>query len=180
MLKANDSLVLVIDIQEKLTKMLGESDVSKNAQIVTKAASILNIPTIITEQYPKGLGETLEAIKDASSNAKYFEKTSFSALKSEEILSEIKNSGKKQVVLFGIEAHICVLQTAIELTSCGFEVYLLPDCSGSRKNIDFELSIKYMQNEGVKVISKEMALFMWLEGSAHPNFKEVQALIKNA
>lgn len=178
MIKPNDCLFLIIDIQEKLVKMLKDSNVKENAVILSKACDILNVNTIITEQYPKGLGETVKEIKDSSSKAKYFEKTAFSALKSEEIFNAIKASGKKQIIICGIEAHICVLQTALDLLASGYEVYYVKNCSGSRNSYDIETAEELLKQEGVKVVTTEIVLFSLLESSKHPNFKEVQALIK--
>lgn len=178
MISSENSLFLIIDIQEKLVKMLENDDIVKNTFVISKACDVLNIPVVVTEQYPKGLGETVLDIKSALSNAKYFEKTSFSALQNEDVLNEIEKSSKKQIIICGIEAHICVLQTAVELVDKGFEVYLLNDCSASRKNSDYLSAVEFLKQKGVKIVNKEIALFMFLRSSKHPNFKELQALIK--
>ena len=181
MLNQENSIVLMIDIQEKLVSMLNNlSAIAKEkTEKIIRAAKILNIKTIVTEQYPKGLGETIKEIKDVlKEDYKPFEKTSFSAIKEENILNEIKTSGKKQVVIFGIEAHICVFQTAIELKEMGYEVYVISDASFSRNNNEKELAMKNFRHLGILTLSVETLLFMWLKSSKHPDFKEVQALIK--
>lgn len=178
MLNSENSLLLVIDIQDKLVNMLENSNIVKNAYTITTMAEKLNIPTVITEQYPKGLGETCPEIKNSALSAKYFEKTSFSALQNDEIKNEILLSGKKEILIMGIEAHICVLQTAIELKNAGLDVYFLNDCSASRNTEDFNTAIEYLKQNDIKIINKEIALFMELKTSKHPNFKELQALIK--
>ena len=113
-LNIENSLVVVIDVQEKLLNSVFNKDsCEKNSRIVTGAASILGIPVVATEQYPKGLGSTVDAVKQQflSNNANVFEKITFSALQNEDVLNAIKNSGRKQIVIFGIETHICVSQT---------------------------------------------------------------------
>lgn len=177
MLNKNDCLFLIIDIQEKLVKMLEETDIVKNVTILVKSCDVLNIPTIITEQYPKGLGSTIDEIKSVS-NATYFEKTAFSAIKDEKILKEIENKNKKQIIICGIEAHICVLQTALELKEKGYEIYFVNDCSASRKSSDFQTAVEYLKQEDIRIVSKEIVLFSLLETSRHPNFKELQQLVK--
>nr|MCR5260370.1 isochorismatase family protein [Candidatus Gastranaerophilales bacterium] len=90
----------------------------------------------------------------------------------------IEKINRKQIIICGIEAHICVLQTAEELINCGYEVYLLKDCSASRRKDDFETAVEYMKQTGVKIINKEIALFMLLKSARHQKFRELQALIK--
>ena len=179
MLQKENSLLLIIDIQEKLVKMVGPNNpVSQNCQKLLKASAILNIPCIITEQYPKGLGETISEIKSANPTAKYFEKTSFSAISTEEIKKAIITSEKKQVILCGIEAHICVLQTALELLSIGIEVFVVKDACASRKEDNFNNAFNRLAQEGARITDTEITLFELLRSSTHPNFKEIQSLIK--
>ena len=179
MLKQSEALLLVIDLQEKLVKMVGEDNqVATNCEKLLKATEILNIPAIITEQYPKGLGETISPIKKANNTTKYFEKTSFSAISTEEIKKELCVLEKKQVILCGIEAHICVLQTALELIENGFEVYVIKDACASRKLENFNTAFSRLTQTGAIVSDTEITLFELLKSSKHPNFKEIQSLIK--
>lgn len=171
----NNALVLIIDVQEKLVNMLNDATVKTDSIKIARAASILNIPTVITEQYPKGLGSTITEIKDALPNAKYFEKTHFSALK-EDGFKEFLT--KKQIILFGIETHICVLQTAFDLLNSGYEVFIVKNACGSRLEENKELALQRLRHAKAQIVTTEMVLFELLEGSKHPNFKEVQALIK--
>ena len=180
MLNIEDSLVLIIDVQEKLLNTaFNKEQLEKNAKIMASSARILEIPTIVTEQYPKGLGSTVERVKsELMESTKFFEKVSFSALDTEEILNTIKSYDKKQIVIFGIETHICVNQTASALTELGYEVYLIKDASGSRKLEEHLAGIERMRENGVHPITTEIALFEWLKTAKHPKFKEVQGLIK--
>ena len=170
-----ESLLLVIDVQEKLVNMLEGDEVKNNAVKIAKACGILEIPTVITEQYPKGLGSTIEEIKEALPNAEYIEKTTFSALKEDEVK---KFLSQKQVIIFGIETHICVLQTAMDLLSEGYEVFVVQNACGSRDEANKQAALRRLIHAGAQIVTTEMVLFELLEGSKHPNFKEVQALIK--
>lgn len=178
-LSAENSLLLIIDIQERLVAALDKDIVVSKAVKVANAAKILGIPTIVTEQYPKGLGNTVEQLKAVlPSDAEFVEKTSFNALLEEGMADKIKSYGKKQVVIFGIETHICVHQTAAALLEAGYDVYVIKDACASRNKYEFKQGIDIMQQNGVKVSCVEIALFEWLKGAKNPKFKEVQALIK--
>lgn len=178
-LSQHDNLVLIIDVQERLVGML-EKDiiVSKTAKLA-EAAKILGIPVIVTEQYPKGLGSTVMPVAEKlPAHTPVFEKTSFSALDTEGIAEKIKSYGKKQIILCGIETHICVHQTCAALLEAGYDVYVMKDACASRNKYEFEQGISIMQQNGAKITCLEIVLFEWLKSARHPNFKEVQALIK--
>lgn len=174
----NNSLIFIIDVQEKLVKMLNEDEVKNSSIKLAKAAKILNIPTIITEQYPKGLGSTIIEVKENLSEAAFFEKTYFDALKDEKISNAIKSYNKKQIIIFGIETHICVLQTAFNLLNKNYEVFVVKNACGSRNSKNKEIALKRMERAGAQIVTEEMVLFELLESSKHPNFKEVQNLVK--
>lgn len=179
MLSAENSLVLCIDIQEKLVAALNKNTIVSNAVKIISAANTLDIPILVTEQYPKGLGNTVEPLKAVlPAGSEVFEKTYFNALLEEGMLEKIKSYGKKQIVIFGIETHICVHQTASALVEEGFEVYVIKDACASREKYEFKAGIEVMKQNGVKVSCVEIALFEWLKGAKNPKFKEVQALIK--
>ena len=178
MLTCENTLILVIDFQEKLVNMLKENNCAKNCEKLITASNILNIETIITEQYPKGLGKTITELKLANQDAKNYEKTTFSAFSTETIKEAITKSNKKDIVLCGIETHICVLQTALELQEAGYNVYLVKDACGSRSLDNYQTAIERMKNSQVTITDTETTLFEFLRSSKHPNFKEVQALIK--
>lgn len=173
-----DSLILCIDIQEKLVRMLNNPDeITANCKKIMKLASILNIPSLITEQYPRGLGETIDEIKRIK-DFKIFEKTTFSVFQTDEIKREIKNLNKKNILIFGIETHICVLQTVFDLIDEGYRVYLIEDCCASRDIKNHQCALELMNKKGADILRIELALFEFLKSSKHPKFKEVQALIK--
>ena len=130
MLNINDTTIICIDIQEKLAGIASES-VIKNTVKLMKTAGILNINTIVTEQYPKGLGETIPEIKSIK-DFKTIEKTTFSAYQTPEFKNEFDKLNNKNVLIFGIETHICVSQTANVLAEAGFDVNVIVDACGSR------------------------------------------------
>lgn len=177
-LNQNDSILLIVDIQERLLNAVSNIEtVHKNSVIMAKAANILGLPVFVTEQYPKGLGSTIEEIKNAVT-AKYYEKFSFNALFDMDLLSELKNTGKKQVIVMGIETHICVHQTVAGLIENGFDVTVLADACGSRFAESYLAGLKTIEANGAQVKPTEMVLFELLKSAKHPKFKEIQALIK--
>jgi nicotinamidase-related amidase len=180
MLNGEDSLLVVIDIQEKLVlaSKYG-NEVADNMAKVATAARLLDIPTIVTEQYPKGLGETVPTIKTTlAPNTNIIEKSAFSAMLEPEFAQKIKASGKKQIVIGGIETHICVLQTAAALIEEGFDVYVIKDACASRNKKEYKTGLELLKQYGAKITCVEIALFEWLRTSKNPKFKEVQSLIK--
>jgi len=176
MLKPEKCLILMIDMQEKLVKATHAEQEVLCANKLIKASEILNIPAIVSEQYPKGLGSTMECLKN--NFQKYIEKTSFSLLREENVCEILKSYEKSQIILFGIEAHICVYQTAMDLIEKGYEVYLIKDASKSRTEYEFKTGIELMRQEGIKITCLEIVLFELLQSSKNPYFKEIQSLIK--
>ena len=177
MLNPEASIVVVIDIQDKLVTAVGKYNPLKTACKIAKTADILGIPSIITEQYPKGLGDTARDLKTCIS-ADYIEKTTFSAMRTPEFKKKLESYGKKQVVIFGIEAHICVYQTVCDLIKEGYEVYFVKDASASRNKYEFKTGTELIKQHGAYITCSEIVLFEWLQSSKNKNFKEIQALIK--
>ena len=139
----------------------------------------MGVKTVVTEQYPKGLGQTIEPLREIlGENYLPVEKTSFSALKEDGFIEMLKQTGKKQVVICGIESHICVYQSAMELIENGFEVVVARDICASRNKFEYKCAMDLLKACGAKVSCLEIILFEWLKGSKNPCFKEVQALIK--
>ncbi len=178
-LSADNSLVLIIDIQERLVGALDKDIVVTKAVKVASAAKALGIPVVVTEQYPKGLGNTVTQLKEVLPvDTEIFEKTSFNAFSESGIAEKIKSYDKKQIVIFGIETHICVHQTAAALLEAGYDVYVIKDACASRNKYEFKQGIDIMQQNGAKISCVEIALFEWLKGAKHSKFKEIQTLIK--
>ena len=176
LINIENSQILVIDIQEKLLNAVFNREcVEKKSKILIKVAEILELPVTVTEQYPQGLGETIEGLKE---NAKVFTKTSFNALEDEELLNNLSGHDRNQVIIFGIETHICVHQTVASLIQKGFEVTVINDACGSRSEFEYQQALLTMKENGAKIKSTEMVIFELLKSAKHPNFKEIQGLIK--
>lgn len=180
LINEEDSILLIIDVQEKLVNAIFNKDFAESkSAILAKAANILNIPAIVTEQYPKGLGNTVLKIKESLlPETKFFEKTSFSALDSQDLFEHLKNIQRKQIIIFGIETHICVSQSANALVEAGYEVFVVSDACGSRAETEHLAGLSRMKDNGVKTVTTEIVLFELLKSAKHPNFKEIQNLIK--
>lgn len=179
MLDIENSVVIAIDIQEKLVNAVAKHSPVEQACKIVQTAKILDIPVIVTEQYPQGLGATVFDFKEClGEDTSFFEKTAFSALFSDELKEKLANSNRKQVILFGIEAHICVYQTACDLIAQGYEVYIVKDASASRNKYEFKTGIELLKQIGAKITCTEIVLFELLKTSKNPNFKAIQALIK--
>lgn len=182
MLNSMDSIVLVIDIQEKLIAALNQGikeQMLKKAPKLVKAARLLDVHTVVTEQYPKGLGHTIKEVScELPAYCMPVEKTCFCAVMEDGFLEKIKSLKKKQILLCGIEAHICVYQTAAKLLEEGFDVYIVKDLCASRNKVEFECAMDLLRQMGAKITCVEMVLFEWLKTAKNPCFKEIQAMIK--
>lgn len=177
-LKAENSVLVVIDIQEKFVDVIYDSEkVIENTKKLLKAASILDIPIIITEQYPKGLGHTLNELFTVAQKQTILEKTTFSCYKDNEFADHLKKLKRKQIIITGIEAHVCVSQTVHDLLAEGYQPHLMADAISSRCPENAEIALEKMINSGAIASSVEIALFELLKNAKHPNFKEIQKLI---
>lgn len=179
-LNENDCLLLIIDIQEKLINAVFNKDnLRKKAAIISSAAKILDIPTLITEQYPKGLGSTIEEVRaNVGKSSIYLEKLTFSAWDNQQIAEIIKKSGKKQIIVCGIETHICISQTVNALIENNYNVNVIADISGSRSEFEYQMGLDRIRENGGSIITTEIALFELLKSAKHSKFKEIQSLIK--
>jgi len=175
--KENETLFLMIDIQEKFEGVIFSlAEVIDNADILNRASEILEIPLIVTEQYPKGLGATLSQIY-LPENTPILEKTKFSAF-TPEVEKLIVETGKKSIILYGIEAHVCLTQTAIELLSKGYQVGIVADAVSSR-HVDNKLyALTRLGNLGIHIVTTEMILFELINHAKHPKFKDISQLVK--
>lgn len=175
-LNQENCLLLIIDIQEKLLNaVFNKDELAKKSKILVNSAKILDIPIFVTEQYPQGLGESLEGFKDS---ATVFTKLAFNALYDENLLDELTQTGKKQIIVCGIETHICVHQTVAALIEQGFDVTVVRDACGSRAELEYQSALACMKQNGAKIKTTEMIIFELLKGAKHPKFKEIQTLIK--
>jgi nicotinamidase-related amidase len=180
LLDASKSSLLIVDVQDRLLPAMAVGNhVVARAKILQAAAKEMNVPVTISEQYPKGLGRT---VPDFTSNdAKVFEKLAFSCWRDDAMRRHfitLHETGRPQVIVAGIEAHVCVLQTAIDLAQAGFATYVVADAVASRKQQSAELAFNRMAVSGVQVINTEMAIFELLGKAGSPAFKALSSLIK--
>lgn len=180
-INSSDSLLLIIDIQDRLFQAMEDKVqgvIKKNSAILIKTAAEFNIPMIITEQYRKGLGETIPELKEITSGCTNLEKTYFNCMKDEQIKQDVLKTGKKTVIITGIESHICVLQTALSLIADGMKVVIASDAVGSRRKEDWKAALKILSGAGALVYPSETISFMIIEKSGTPEFKKLSPLFK--
>ena len=178
LISAEKSCLLVVDVQEKLAPAMAAGDkVIENIRVLMTAASKLASPILVSEQYPKGLGPTIEQIASLS-NGNALEKISFSCMADEGFAGKFHKLGRRQAVIAGIEAHVCVLQTAMQLLDRGCKVFVVADATTSRTVENHQLALQRLQAAGAKIVSTEMVLFEWLERADNELFKEISQLIK--
>ncbi|MCH8029712.1 MAG: hydrolase [Candidatus Dadabacteria bacterium] len=174
--------LVVVDMQEKLIPAIPKgprAKVIKNSQILIETANTLGMPIVATEQYPKGLGPTVEEISSSVGDGfSPIEKLSFSCARSDEFKSAIKNTGRPDVLICGIETHVCVLQTVIDLMNDGHTVYVPADAVASRRELDWSTGLKFAEKAGAVVGTTETFFFQLLERAGTDEFKKLVKLVK--
>lgn len=180
LIDAHHSLLLVIDFQTRLMPAIADgAAVLRNALILAQAAQSLSVPTLATEQYPIGLGHTAPEI--AALCGESLEKTTFGACGTPAFLQAVQRmapSGAPTLLISGCEAHVCVLQTALQLHAQGFDVRVVVDAVGSRSAISKHTALERMRAAGIGQVTTEMVLFEWLRDAKHPQFRDLSKLIK--
>lgn len=171
--------LLVVDIQERLLPAMHEKErVAQNALRLVKGAGILGLPTRVTEQYRKGLGGTIPELAASMAHFNPIEKMTFSALQAGDLLKALQNSGIENVLLCGIECHVCVCMTCLDLIANGFHPFVIADAVSSRTSENCSLGIDRMRQAGATIVSTEMVLFELLERADAPAFKQILNLVK--
>jgi len=177
----DNSLLLVIDIQTKLVAAMPENDADQmldNSGRLIDAAKTLDIPILLTEQYPKGLGSTDHQLTEKlAKNTAIFDKTGFSCLSADGFPNALKQRGRKQIIVVGQETHVCVLQTALELLNQDYQIHIVEDAVCSRKTEHKLFALQRMQQQGATITCHESILFEWLKNSTHPAFKSISRLL---
>ena len=172
---------LLIDLQTKLLPALHENEaLLANSIKLLKGLNLLEVELLYSEQYPKGLGSTDEALLPHLQNAKRYEKREFSCFANEDFMNDIQASNPQggELIIFGAEAHVCVYQTVRDATYSLFDVYIVEECISSRTPQNKALAIDAMKELGASIVSIEMLLFCMMQTSTHSKFKEISALIK--
>lgn len=178
-MKKEDTVFVVIDIQTGLMPVMHRADsMEKKVIKMMKGARTLGMDILVTQQYTKGIGCTEGEVAVAIEEFRHIEKISFSAMRTPEFVDRLEATGKKTVVICGIEAHICVQQTVLDLLEAGYNVVVAADCISSRDKEHKELSIRRMENAGAVVTSHEAILFDLLGSADDPAFKQISRIVK--
>jgi nicotinamidase-related amidase len=179
-LESGRSALVIIDMQDAFRMKIADfTEVAARIAVMVQAARLLDLPILVTEQYPKGLGHTAQEILSAlPDSVQIIEKTTFSSCGVEHFQSQLERASPRHVLVCGIEAHICVNQTAHDLLARGFKVHLLNDCITSRDPGNKQTALEKMQMSGAIPSSMEMALFELMRDARHEQFRAIQGLIK--
>ncbi len=170
---------LVIDIQERLLPHICEHEaLLKNVGILLHGFKALEIPVLVTEQYKKGLGETAPPVKEVLEDFNPMEKITFSCCDDPQFMVKMNNATKKYVIVCGIESHVCVLQTTIDLLEAGFQPVVVEDCISSRKSSDTVIAVERMRQEGAIITTYESILFELARVAGTDTFKAISKLVK--
>ncbi len=179
LLTAQNSLLLIIDVQEKFREHIHNfQETMHNIVVMAEGAKLLDVPVFVTEQYPQGLGKTVREIAEVVQLAQEFEKTAFSCCQDSKFIEALKNTGRKQIVVCGIETHVCVNQTVLDLLNLDYQVHVVVDAVSSRNPENKNRGLQKMQTAGALMSSAEMSLLELVGDSGKPVFKSVQRLIK--
>lgn len=179
---ASESTLVIVDTQMRLAAAMPDGmreRVLSNSGILLQTAALLNIPVLVTEQYPKGLGHTEPTVaRHLSAQAQHFEKTCFSCCGVPGFMDMLHEFARRHIVLAGMETHVCVLQTALELNDAGNQVFVAEDAVCSRAEAHHHNALARLRQAGVIVSNTESVLFEWLRDASHAHFKQVSALIR--
>jgi nicotinamidase-related amidase len=182
-LNREDAVLVVVDVQERLVPAIDRELYErslKNFKIVLEAAGTLGLPIVLTEQYPKGLGRTVSPVLQALEGKAYerIEKVAFSCGRDERFLAAIAKTVRRQVILVGMETHVCVYQTSVDLINAGYEVFVLDDAVSSRFPHNYLSGIASLRDAGAVVISTETAVFQMMKVAGTPEFKKISSLLR--
>lgn len=182
-LNRDEAVLVVIDVQERLVPAIDKGlyeRARRNIAVAIETAGTLGLPILLTEQYPKGLGRTVPYFQEALEGKRYelLEKIAFSCARDELFLSALMKTGRRQVILTGMETHVCVYQTALDLVNAGYEVFVPEDAVSSRSLSDHQGGIAGMRDAGVRVVPTETAVFQMLKEAGTPEFKKISSLLR--
>ena len=173
------SQLLIIDVQERLAAAMHDKDAMvQNCGRLLEAARLAGVPFTISEQYPEGLGETVAPLQEKAEGVVRLAKAEFSCIRNEPIRAALRAHSRPHLILCGIEAHVCVLQTAIEAKADGYDVFVAIDATASRRPESREIAIHRLTAAGVQVVTTEMVVFEWIGSAASPHFKALSKLIR--
>jgi nicotinamidase-related amidase len=178
-IKKENTIAVVIDIQSRLYPFIQDyEEITRNNRILLQGLRLLGVPIVVTQQYTKGLGETIPEIAEVLGEYKHIEKMSFSCCDEPRFNEDLALASKMYVVVTGIEAHVCVMQTVNDLIGQGYIPVVVEDCVGSRKPNDKNMAVERMRQAGAIITTYESILFELLKYSGTPEFKEISKLVK--
>lgn len=179
MLKTHNTVFVLVDVQGKLAQLMdGKDALFQNLRKLVQGVQVLEVPILWLEQNPAGLGPTIPELAELLQGQKPMAKTHFSCCGDEAFMAALRATGRKQVLLAGLEAHVCIYQTAADLVRQGYEVEVVADCVSSRAAANRELALQKMQQLGARLTSVEMALFELLGKAEGPAFKAMLKIVK--
>lgn len=179
LLDKNRSVLVLIDFQERLFPHVHEYEsVLARIDLLLFAANLLHVPVLLTEQYPKGLGGTVEPIRKELPNIRPLEKLTFSCAAVSDFNEWLASFRRDQILLAGIETHICVAQTALDLVSKGMNIYVIADATSSRKPLDAQIALHRLDRSGMTITTAEAVVFEWLGRAGTEEFKAIQPKLK--
>jgi nicotinamidase-related amidase len=182
-LNREDAVLVVVDVQERLVPAIDKELYARslrNFKVAIETAGTLGLPIVLTEQYPKGLGRTVPDVLRALEGKTYerIDKVSFSCARNEGFLAALAKIARRQVILIGMETHVCVYQTSVDLLNAGYEVFVLDDAVSSRFPHNYRSGIAALRDAGAVVVSTETAVFQLLNVAGTPEFKKISSLLR--
>ena len=178
-LKKENAALVIVDIQERLAVAMSEKDrVIANTQHLIEASKMMRFPLVVTEQYPKGLGPTVAEIKGVLTGHNPIEKITFSCCGEPSFPKAVSATGRKQIILVGMETHVCVLQTCLDLLQAGYTVHVVSDAVCSRSAENYRTALEYMRDAGAVITCTETVLFQLLERAGSDEFKAISKRIR--
>ena len=179
LIAAEKASLVVVDVQERLAPAIdGQAAVVENCARLLQAAERLAVPVLVSEQYPQGLGATISALAPWTAAARRIEKVSFSCMGEPAFAEALKSAARRQAVVCGMEAHVCVLQTAMEMQAAGTETFVVADATGSRRAESKTVALERLARAGVEIVTTEMVIFEWLGRAGSEAFREVSKLVR--
>ena len=174
-----DSLLLIIDIQQAMLKVINPWElVAGKAKQLIQSANVLDVPILLTEQYKKGLGETIPELIQEIKSPQVFPKEHFSACLEADFIPTVESFNRKKIVVVGMETHVCVLQTCLDLIKAGFQVHLVADAVASRVDENRDIAIDLLRQAGAVISSTEIVIFQWACRANSDEFRNILPIVK--
>ena len=179
LMRAENACLMIVDVQQRLlSAMDSPRSVLSGCSLMMKAAGVLDVPIVVTEQYPEGLGPTVEPLAKLADDDAFFSKVHFSSAKNTAIRGKMETLKPDQIVIAGIEAHVCVLQSALGFMELGYQCFVVADATSSRSSANHAAAMTRMREAGVEIVTSEMIVFEWLEKAGTDEFRELSRLLK--